>query len=76
MVTVSQCANPKCIADFLRLSDGKLFQCPPEQTRGDRQLLCAWLCEVCRHTHTVEWQNGRPLAVPLRIRRAAAHGVD
>jgi hypothetical protein len=66
MSTVSQCANPRCFADFLRLSDGKLFQCPPEQAHGARHLQCAWLCEVCRKSYTVDWHDGKVVLSPMR----------
>ena len=78
MVKIAQCANPHCVADFLRLSDGKLFECPPDQVQGDRRLRCAWLCEVCSKTHTLEWHGGMALVQPVRrwtgYRVAAAAG--
>lgn len=64
MSKVAYCANQNCGADFLRLSDGKLFVCPNHNSR------VAWLCELCMKRFTIEWHGGE--AVLVRIHAKAS----
>jgi hypothetical protein len=62
MADITNCANIDCPADFLRLSDGKLFICP------QNDFCFAWLCEVCMKRFTIDWQDTTPVAVPVRCK--------
>lgn len=66
MPEIAYCASPNCRADFLRLSDGKLFVCPTDNSKF------AWLCEVCMEQFTSEWPDGVLVLHAVRHRNARA----
>jgi hypothetical protein len=69
MSTVAECANPKCNAEFLRLSDGKLCVSSVDNS------CFIWLCETCMKLFTVEWQGTKAVLayrIPKRDHSASA----
>lgn len=62
MSDIAYCANGRCGADFLRLSDGTLFVCPSNNSHF------AWLCKDCMKLFRIDWLSGTPTLVASRLR--------
>ena len=59
--TVSNCANPKCEAEFKRLGEGKLFIQPdnPSANANHLRQKAIWLCDACARVFEVQFDRSR-----------------
>jgi hypothetical protein len=80
---LSKCANPECLAPFIYLRDGRLYQIDtaagPQlvtKSKPAHRIEYFWLCGQCASSMTLSFQRGKGVVmVPLQretARSAAA----
>ncbi len=79
---LSKCANPACLAPFLYLHEGTIFNIEVESPRVDgasnaprvRKLEHYWLCSNCARSMTVVYEHGRVVTRLARLALMPATG--
>ncbi len=80
---LSKCANPACLAPFLYLHEGTIFNIeveiaprPDDDTNAPRvrKLEHYWLCGTCARSMTVVYEHGRVVTRLARLALMPATG--
>ena len=82
---LKKCANPACASRFRYLHEGQIFTLELERGSGlpvpmgegetSHRIERFWLCETCKHTLTVVYENGQVTTRPVP-KRSAAKSAD